>query len=233
MTQSHKMEFSLNEIESLLKNSSHAQNFLRKEFVSSYEEFVEILYDDMDLIIVNLESNPQFYSKDEEDRITHDIVTMLKMRNYAASQGTTSGGNVDLTVSGSNPAWSWIGEAKIFKSVTDLREGFLQLTTRYRTASPNYACAGILAYTKRINAAGCLHDWEEAIRGMELEDLEFSECTRRGKLAFYTTHKHEATGLPIKIRHNAISLHHLPKDKSGRTAAKHGGTKPTRKRKSP
>ena len=44
---------------------------------------------------------------------------------------------------------------------------------------------------------------------------------RRGALSFYTTHKHEASGLPIQVRHSAISLYHLPKDRNGLAAQKY------------
>jgi hypothetical protein len=213
--------FSLNEIEALLQRSQNAQNFLRKELVASYDEFVEVLYDELDLIISTLEANPQFYYSDDEDKITHTIVTALQMRNYAATQGTTTGGNVDITVPGPNSAWTWIGEAKIFTSLNSLSEGFLQLTTRYRNASPVFACRGLLAYTKRHDVSEHLKMWDEEVQKLGLEEFVRTDCNRRGKLAFYTSHKDKSSGLPVKIRHNAICLYHLPEDKSGRTAKKY------------
>jgi hypothetical protein len=215
--------FSLNEVDALIKGSRNAQNLLRKELVSSYEEFVDVLYDEMDIVINALESNPQHYYHDDEDKITHAIVSMLQMRNYNASQGTTSGGNVDITVNGPDAAWDWIGEAKIYKSLADLREGFLQLTTRYRNASPNYSCRGILAYTKRSDAAGHLATWNVEVSGMGLDEYDISACSKRGSLAFHTTHKDKSSGLPVKIRHNAVCLHHFPMDKSARGASKYKG----------
>lgn len=218
----HGREISLAELGAMAATSEFAINIIKKEWVSSYEEFVESVYDSIDKAFALLEKSPQSYFDDAigEDKITEELANMLVMAGFDARQGQTQGGNVDLTVMGKKTTWSWIGEAKIFSTNTSLKEGLLQLTTRYRNASPLHAQAGILAYVKRANAVGCLQEWRTEVEGMVLPDLSLSECNRRGPLAFFTTHKHEATGLPIKIRHTAISLYHLPKDKSGRGAKK-------------
>jgi hypothetical protein len=189
--------------------------------VATYDEFVEILYDEMDIVISSMEENPQYYFDDSEDKITHAIVSMLKMRNYSATQGTTSGGNVDITVKCSNPLWSWIGEAKIFNALDNLNEGFLQLTTRYRNASPIYSSRGILAYTKRDLAGDHFKEWDKHVSALGLKDFARSDCPKRPGMAFFTSHKDSSTGLPLRIRHHAIALHHLPDDKSGRAAKKY------------
>jgi hypothetical protein len=212
---------SMDDLQALISSNPLARNFLRKELVTTYDEFVEVLYDEMDIVISSLEENPQHYYDDNEDKITHSIVSMLKMRNYSATQGTTSGGNVDITVKCINPLWSWIGEAKIYASLKNLQEGFLQLTTRYRNASPVFASRGLLAYTKRPDPAAHLKEWDEHVTKLSLPDYTRSECTRRPGMAFITTHKDSSSGKPVKIRHNAIALHHLPEDRSGREAAKY------------
>jgi hypothetical protein len=222
MSQQHSA-YSLDAIEALLARSQYAQNMVRKELVNDYKDFIEVLYDELDLILTKLETNPQFYYSDDEDKITHSIVTMLQMRNYAATQGTTSGGNVDITVIGPNPQWSWIAEAKIYNSLTALREGFLQLTTRYRNANPIFADRALLAYTKRDDAAGHLKNWDDEVQNLGLINYSRSNCNRRGSLAFYTSHKDKSTSQTITIRHTAICLYHLPEDKSGRNAKKYKG----------
>lgn len=219
----NKKNFSLADVEALISRTPNAQNLLRKELASSYDEFVEILYDELDIVIATLEANPQFYYSDDEDTITHHIISMLKMRNYAATQGTTTGGNVDVTVQGPEPLWTWIGEAKIYKTLDSLREGFLQLTTRYRNASPIHASRGILAYTKRLDVATHFKSWSDEVMAMGLDNFVRNECIKRGNLAFFTTHKDKSSGLPVTIRHNAVCLYHLPEDRSGRTAAKYKG----------
>ncbi|RFP23898.1 hypothetical protein [Duganella sp. BJB476] len=214
-------DFSIDQIEALIAGNPNTRNFLRKELVTTYDEFVDVLYDEMDIVISTLEENPQHYYDDNEDKITHSIVSMLKMRNYSATQGTTNGGNVDITVKCNNPLWSWIGEAKIYKTLDNLQEGFLQLTTRYRNASPTFASRGMLAYTKRSDAATHLKEWDEHVAAQKLPEFTRTDCTKRPGMAFLTTHKDNASGQPVKIRHNVIALYHLPEDKSGRTAAKY------------
>jgi hypothetical protein len=221
MTRLNGRDVSLEELGTLVANSEFAFDMLRHEFANSYDEFVETLYDNIDKAIGKLEQNPQFYEEAEEDKITHEIANMLSMAGYDARQGETNGGNIDLTVKGYKSAWSWIGEAKIYKTIDNLREGFLQLSTRYRTASPVHAKAGILAYIKRKDAAGCLKVWLDEISTMGLDEFSVAQCGRRGALSFYTTHKHEASGLPIQVRHSAISLYHLPKDRSALAAQKY------------
>jgi hypothetical protein len=221
MTLFNGKDISLEELGIMVSRSEFAFDMLRHEFSESYDEFVETLYDNIDKAIGKLEQNPQFYDAVGEDKITHEIANMLSMAGYDARQGETSGGNVDLTVQGYKSAWSWVGEAKIYKTIVDLQQGFLQLATRYRNASPVHAKAGILAYTKRADAAGLLKEWLEEISKMGLPDFSVEVCKRRGGLAFYSSHKHEASGLPIQVRHTAISLYHLPKDKSGLNAQKY------------
>lgn len=212
---------SIDDLQALIGSNPVAKNFLRKELVATYDEFIEVLYDELDMVISTLEENPQHHFDDNEDKITHSIVSMLKMRNYSATQGTTSGGNVDITVKCLNPMWSWIGEAKIYATLKNLSEGFLQLTTRYRNASPMFASRGLLAYTKRPDPTALLKEWDAHVAELNLAEYVRSECPRRPGLAFITTHRDSSSGQPVTIRHNAVALHHLPEDRSGRTAAKY------------
>lgn len=212
---------SLAGVQALLSQNHKAKNLLRKFLVKSYEEFVEVLYEEIDIVISKIERNPQFYYDDEEDKITHHIVTSLQDRNYDAEQGAAGGGSVDITVSGKEDLWSWIGEAKIYRSLKDLQEGYAQLTTRYRTASPNFNCRGMLVYIQRKDAAKLMKEWGEDLAKMGLDDYGRSNCSKRPMLAFFTTQKDASSGTPMLIRHNGICLYHIPEDKSGRNATKH------------
>ena len=214
-------DFSIDQVQFLIASNPLAKNLLRKELVTTYDEFVDVLYDEMDIVISTLEENPQHHYDDNEDKITYSIVSMLKMRNYNATQGTTNGGNVDITVKGINPLWSWIGEAKIYATLKNLQEGFLQLTTRYRNASPVYAQRGLLAYTKRADSTAHLKEWDDHVTNLKLPDFTRADCSKRPGMAFLTTHRDASSGQPVTIRHNVIALYHLPEDRSGRTAAKY------------
>ena len=213
--------FSIRELELLAVSNPNCSNMFKRLFVSTYKEFVDVLYDDLDRAIRELESNPQLHREDSEDELSGQIISLLKMVGYIASNGTTGGGNKDLTVLGKDSSWSWIGEAKIYRSITDLREGFLQLSTRYRNNDPTNACAGLLAYIFRENPTVLMSEWKAHIESMNLSGFKSSPCTRRGSLAFLTVQNHQATGLQLEVRHLGVCLYFMPQDKSGRNAKKY------------
>ncbi|RAS31922.1 hypothetical protein [Paraburkholderia bryophila] len=211
----------------MVKDNPVHRNMVRQHLVKTYDEFIEIFSEILDYAITRLEENPQHHQNDNEDALTEKLVTSLKMAGYDATHGTAGGGSKDLTVKWKNPQWTWIGEAKKYKSLNDVREGFLQLTTRYRTANPLYTRGALIAYTFRPKAAALLKEWmDEAAnvakdKNVLLDNFRVEDCSLRPQLAYNSFHDHVATGLPCQIRHIAVALYHLPKDKSGRSAKKY------------
>lgn len=214
-------DYSLHEIEQLAVNNPVCRDMFQRLLASSYQDFVEVLYADLDLAVNRLEGNPQLYQNDSEDELTGHIIGILQTLGYAASHGTTGGGSKDITVNGKNPSWVWIGEAKIYKSSNDLHEGYLQLSTRYRHPDPTKSCGGLLAYIKRPNAATLMDKWKVEFMKLPLPNLNSRECPKRSKLAFFSIHDHESSGLPFEVRHLAVCLHFYPRDKSGRKAKRY------------
>ncbi|WP_063800889.1 hypothetical protein [Burkholderia ubonensis] len=218
---------SLNDFMLMVKDNPVHRNMVRQHFVKTYEEFIDIFNEMLDYAITRLEENPQHHQNDNEDALTEKLVTSLQMAGYDATHGTSGGGSKDLTVRWKNPQWTWIGEAKKYKSLADVREGFLQLTTRYRTANPLFTRGALIAYTLRPKAATLLEEWiQEAANvaagtKVPLDNFRVEDCPLRPKLAYNSFHDHVATGLPCQIRHMAVVLYHLPEDKSGRTAQKY------------
>jgi len=214
---------SVADIELLAANNSCFLHMFRRHFAVKYEDFIDVLYDDLDIAISELELNPQLHRDDDEDKLSAHIISQLKMAGYNASLGTTGGGNKDITVIGNNPSWSWIGEAKIYRNITNLHEGFLQLATRYRNVNPTKSCGSILAYILRPNAAKLMLEWMNEVEKTQMELGNFTKysCLRRKRLAFYSIHDHVASGLPFEVRHIGISLYFQPLDKSGRSAKKY------------
>lgn len=203
-----------------IENDPIHQNMIRRALAQSYDEFVEILYDDLDFAISGLELNPQFHQDSSEDTISNFIIQGLR-GYYKVTQGATGGGNKDITVEGRERSWMWIGEAKIYKSLADLREGWLQLTTRYKHIDPTKNSAALLAYSFRPDAVKHLSDWRAELRTQGLENYGDSDCGRRKPLAFYSKHKHQDSGVDMPVRHIAINLSFKPKDKSARNAKKY------------
>lgn len=210
-----------------VKQNPVNRNMVRLQYVQTYAEFIDIFYEVLDYAIAKLQENPQHHQEDSEDGLTVKLMNLLEMAGFAVTTGTTGGGNKDLTVRWLNPDWSWIGEAKKFNSLTDVREGFLQLTTRYRNTNPLFARAGLLAYTLRPRAALLLKEWMDTApnvaneTSVKLDNFRVEACKRRPGLAFNSFHTHVASGLECEIRHMAVVLYHLPEDKSGRAAKKY------------
>jgi len=216
---------SIKDIECLANNDRSLKLMLNRILAPSYDDFIKILYEDIDIAIVELESNPQLMQGDEEDKLSAFIISQLKRAGYSASLGTTGGGNKDITVLGREPSWSWIGEAKIYRSVTNLHEAFLQLATRYRNADPTKACGGVLAYIFRPKARQLMIEWKSAVGEtvMELNDFTISPCDQKSDMTFYTSHEHVSSGMPFKVKHIGVNLHFQPLDKSARSAKKYRG----------
>lgn len=128
---------------------------------STYEEFIDVLYTDLDRIVSFLESMPHIFTRDRngEDRISISIVINLKCMGYNASHGTLYGGNTDLLVRKNN--YSWVGEAKIHSSYEYIYEGFLQLTTRYSSGTENGDQGGLLIYIYNKDANTTFANWGE------------------------------------------------------------------------
>lgn len=182
-----------------------------------YEGFVECLNEEIDRIFSAFQATPQRRSGDGEDRITDDLVVNLRTAGYDANHDQDSGGHVDVTVKAGK--LTWIGEAKIYYSVNNLFEGFLQLSTRYRPASGNFAHnkGGMLIYiTNRPNAKVQMDAWRNHIKSRGIDGYEDWDCSRNA-LAFHSKHTHEVTGYPFFIRHIPLLLYHQPSDKSARS----------------
>jgi hypothetical protein len=215
----------LAEIEYLEANDDDFRGFLRRFLVKTYVDFVDGLYDDICHVLTQLETNIHLYPEDEyEDATTQRIVDMLSVMGYTASHNKASGGSVDITVELTRRRWKWISEAKKFNSVADLREGYLQLATRYRPglAGAQKAFGALFGYLRRPNAAQAVTAWkDELVTIPEASGSTLEPCTRRGPLAFYSEHQHAALGVPFRVWHVCVPLYFDPKDKSGRTAKKY------------
>jgi hypothetical protein len=204
-------ELSLSKLKELQDDIPALGNFPERILVKTYEEFVSVLYKDIDAIVADVEENPELRQKHSEDSLTIEIKGNLKHMGYNASHETKIGGHADLVVKKQN--WLWIGEAKIHSSYDYLFKGFQQLTTRYSTGSYNDCQGGMLIYIKIGNVEQIMKKWEEHLKGKEeVTGLETSQCTVN-PISFYSTHHHQRTNLLFKVRHIPFNLYFSPEDK--------------------
>ena len=187
---------------------------IQRQFPSSYEEFVDTLYEDINDIVRDLEENPELQKPISEDRLTIQIRNGLRRLGYAADHETKVGGHADLIVKHDN--WLWLGEAKVHNDYGWLLKGFHQLTTRYAVGRDYSSQGALIIYVTGKNTAGVMNKWaghlvEHVDGGWELStdhDIESPHLT------FFSKHKHERSGLDFRVKHIPVSLYFEPRDKS-------------------
>ncbi len=204
-------KLSLRDLEKLQEYVPALAGFPSRLLADTYDEFIDELYKDIDNIVFSKEENPELYEQDTEDRITIDIKNTLRILGYDASHEAKVGGHADLLVRKNK--FLWIGEAKIHRSYDYLWQGFQQLTTRYSTGDCNQKDGGLLIYIRNENAKNVMDSWQLHLSSKELPDYSSNPCLKR-KLAFFSSHKHQRTGEPFRVKHIGMTLYFNPKDKS-------------------
>ena len=188
------------------------RNFPERILIRTYEEFISVLYKDIDAIVADMEENPELRNGDKEDRLTIEIKSFLKHMGYDASHDSKIGGHADLVVKKNN--WLWIGEAKIHSTYDYLFQGFQQLTTRYSIGSHNNCEGGMLIYIHNQSVGKVMSKWKEHLEGRKEDvcNLETFECPAN-PLSFYSTHSHQRTDQTFKVRHIPFNLYFAPQDR--------------------
>lgn len=208
----HKdLKFNLESIKEFQSDVPGIGNFPDRMLAQTYEEFVSVLYKDIDRIVITMEKNPELQQNDSEDRLTIEIRGILEHSGYDATHEEKIGGHADLVVKKND--WLWIGEAKIHYDYGHLFKGFQQLSTRYSTGGSYNSQGGMLIYIFGAKAKIVMDTWKTHLKEKMGEDnLEFFEC-QANLLYFYSEHSHQRTGLAFKVRHIPFCLHFDPKDK--------------------
>lgn len=194
----------------------------------NHKEFLDLLYDDLDLIISMLSQNKKQYYQgmvnnpsQAEDLINTVICNMLFMRGWQASHDTYINGHADIVVTLPNSTYQWLGEGKILNSNTYLYKGLKQLLYRYSTGQSNQNAGGLITYIKdgKKNIKEFLDAWNDYLNKQEIQndELPFSPVIRtepchQNALAFYTYHTHPSSGLEYSIRHIMIDFRYRPQD---------------------
>jgi len=205
---------SLSKLELLGNFVPGLNEFLAREMLKTYDDFIDILYKDIDQIISKKQENPEIYHKDSEDRTTIDIIFFLCQWGYVASHDTQVGGHTDILVRKNN--YIWIGEAKIYSGFASIWQGFKQLTTRYSIGDYNQKDGGLFIYiNNHPDATSVMEEWKKDLSAQGLKDYKHYPCPIR-PLNFFSTHKHEKSGQPFKVRHIPVMLYFAPQDRKGK-----------------
>lgn len=205
-------DLSLARFAAMAKSNPHTRRYVERTLVDSYESFIDILYKDLDDIVLKTQERKQVYGKSSEDEITMHIVDLLEEQGYWATHDPKIGGHVDISVRHPNDrSWLWLGEAKLDKGPAWVASGMEQLCRRYSDGGLNRGHGGILIYVQGKHAAKKLQNWRDELeKNSSLEDLVVFDCARSPGLAFNSKHLHDTSGLPYTIRHIAVALYHEP-----------------------
>lgn len=82
------------------------------------------------------------------------------------------------------------------------------MVTRYSTGRENGTCGGLLIYNKKPNALNNLELWKKNLISKD-DQIKVENHDSR---CFYSTQPHPVSGLPYKVKHYSVLLHHEPKD---------------------
>lgn len=163
-----------------LSNKRNRQRSLEPQ-VSSYDEFLDVLYDDLEFVIDKLSMHRDKYAagmrtnpKEGEDLINTTIADLLCARGWSASHDTHINGHADISVTIPYTDYLWIGESKINQGSSYIHKGFKQLLYRYSTGLDNKTAGGIIVYMTRTKKTQTeiMDEWKKILLGQDIAHEE-------------------------------------------------------------
>jgi hypothetical protein len=203
----------LEKLEAISNNyGENIYSLVLKNICKTYDKFISKLYQDLENIICQLEQNKKIRANDKEDRLTAEILTSLSTCGYDATHDSFhGGGHSDLLVKVNN--FTWLGEAKIHEGYDYLIKGFNQLTTRYATGTDFCSQGSLIVYCRTKDAVSVVEKWKNRLKSDYGDScICTDQCNYRPSFSFYSTHKHESSGIDYKIKHIFVVLYYDPKD---------------------
>ncbi len=206
---------SLEHLEVMSFGNKYFAGFQKRSLIETYEEFIEQLYNDIEMIISDLEETRDVISN-SEDSITVQIKNNLRQQGYHAEHGVKDGGHVDLRVQFRD--FKWFAEAKKWNGATYIYGGVEQLISRYTLGGYNQTNGGVLIYFFCDNIFQKIDELKLHLQ--KIESPRFTVTTLENSFYFYTSHLHQTSGLDFKIKFFPVILHFKPNDKSSRKRKK-------------
>lgn len=177
------------------------------------QNFVDILYQDIDGIISRLQDQAKIIHSESEDQITLRIISCLDMyESYSVTHDGFVNGHCDFVVTHKSKGYRWLGEAKLDNGPAYLIGGFDQLITRYEAGERKHG--GLLIYMQgRAPAAQKMLYWMDQLHTRCDPQYEhaYGSCCERRQFSYYSEITHPKSGLPYLIRHMPVMLNWSPK----------------------
>ena len=201
-------QFTLRELDILFSKSTPDRIRLNMILANDHEERLTQVEAAIDWIAQEHSKTRQHRYGRSEDALTTDIITDLRAMGFAASHDQDYGGHSDIVIEARDD-FLWLGEAKIYRSYDWLLKGFQQLDTRYAIALPGQDTGGLIIYCKTERIDQIMDRWCQRLL-KKRPDVTIE--TGANPLIRRSTHVHNRTGRPFRVRHVPISLYFRPQD---------------------
>lgn len=169
------------------------------------EEFATALDALIEQGVSHLEKNKDNYQALDEEGLSATLAAKMSVPGLDVSQEKHSGGHVDLTFEAihSTPAWSALGEAKIYDGPAYHIKGLNQLLTRYTTGRE---CRGLLIeYVRKKDIKGLMDKVSGAMDDQLPEGQTGPTTGCALKWSFESTHAH-SSGENVRVVHVGCNL---------------------------
>jgi hypothetical protein len=202
-------DLTLKQLAELGSLNGPAARAARRLLVTSYSEFLEVLYEDLDESLKYIIQTRELRKNEGEDRTTADIIGQLLGRNYDAKHDEKHGGHCDIVVS--HPSgYLWMAECKIHGAYDYLKQGFDQLCTRYMSGISNADHGSLIVFVYNKDAKSVVEEWRQRLGQHGYGEYADADCPNWKELGFVTTHRSVGAGRLLKIRHTSLPLHFAP-----------------------
>lgn len=168
----------------------------------SYSDFVSLVLRAIVHAAYEMSQNPKGAQVRDENDITREVVGYLRTMGFDAEFDATVGGHADVVVKFGD--YQWIGEAKIYTSLSWLYKGYLQLLTRYSTGMVDQDCGGMLIYIKSGSGPDKMAEWQARLAGYINKKAGSGATTKqlaKPALAFESEQKHRRSGREYRVVH--------------------------------
>ncbi|SMC51782.1 hypothetical protein SAMN06297251_103127 [Fulvimarina manganoxydans] len=201
--------YTLREIQALAGDSEPNRIRIGLMFAETNEQRARLVEDAIDHIAIEFGETPHHRKDRDEDGITIDVVSSLKMMGFRATHDEDIGGHCDIVVR-DRDNFLWAAEAKIHSRYGWLEKGTKQIIDRYSTGVPGQDAGGLVVYVKVANTKAVMETWRKHF--VEAFPHASTVQCERNPLALVSTFTHPRSGLPFRLRHVPISFYHHPTD---------------------
>lgn len=191
----------------------------------TYEDFINLLYPQIDEIVSDMISSSEDFANANEDYISNKICSSLNDRKFNAVREARENGNADIRVK--LGSFKWIAEAKRATSITNVREGLLQLLTRYSKGEGNATSGGLFIYIQGTDEREGIfmrkwinNELPKIHASTVIKIISTTPCSFK-PTCYISNLIHPDSKNDYKLRHMPIGFFHNPKDKSARKSQKY------------